>query len=312
MIVDKLKEVQLVRESAALKIDAQERTFQRYDKTVYVEEPFSLPITGSGTAFVESQKFFALFNEAVRMEMDSDYVKMVLKNGAEYKLPKLAESTDGTFKYWETNKLTKSFNADNAINLKLALGRLTSATLKNLANPMLQCIYIDADTGVSCNSMIACIDGTTVSKEAILLPPDVVMLMEGKEAQLSIVGDSFIIKIAEAFILCPVPSFDYSETAAVLRDSLPHTIEKHPVGNLFEGIKRLSAFGDFISFDKDRVIAGENFEPFSFKSAEPTFRYGAQYLLTVLPQVSHIAQSEFALLLYGDKYLFMVSPESKD
>lgn len=303
MIVDKLKEVQLVTESGAIKLDATNGIYQRFDKTVYVQEPFSVSVTGSGEAYVEASKFFSLLPETSLVELSQDYVKMTLKNKAEYKLPKMDVK-------WDTSNLPATFVQSSSINIKLASGRLTSATLKNLANPMLQCIYMDQDSGVSCNSMVACIDGTTLVKQPILLPPDVVTLMEGRESQLMVSEDgNFIIKIGEAFIVCPAPMYDYSETAEVLRNSIPASTKKYPVSGLFEEIRRLSSFGDFLSFDGNKVSVGENFEPFDFPSAEPTFRYGVQYLLTVLPQVTHISQSEFALLLYGDNFLFMVSPE---
>ena len=306
MIIDKLKEVQLVVESKALKICPSTKTFQRYDKTVYIEEPFTTQISGNREAYVEAQKFSSLFPITTRIDIEPDYVKLTLNNGAEYILPDL----DTTKVKWETDDSPKLFDESKSINIKLATGRLTSTTLKNLANPMLQCIFIDSDTGVSCNSMVACIDGTTTSNEPLLIPPDVVTLMEGREAQLMKLNEKYIIKLAEAFVICPIPNYSYSETAEVLRSSLPSTIQKYPVTGLLDEIKRLAQFGEFVSFDKTKVLVGENFEPFEFPTAEPDYNYGAQYLITILPQVSHIAQSEFALLLYGDNYLFMVSPET--
>jgi hypothetical protein len=304
MIVNQLKEVQLVTESRAVKLDSATQTLQRYDRTVYIEEPTTIKLLGSGEAYVEAVNFFALLPEAERIEIEPNLVKVTLKNKAEYKLPKLDVK-------WAQSELPKHFNISNSINIKLAAGRLTSATLKNLANPMLQCIYMDSDSGVSCNSMVACIDGTTLPDSPILLPPDIVLLMEGKESQLEVVGSNFVVKIEEAFIVCAIPQYDYTRTAEVLRKSLPKNITKYPIGPLFEEVKRLSAFGDFLSFDGERAIVKDNFEPFSFKSAIPKFKYGVQYLLTIVPQVTHIAQSEFALLLYGDNFLFMISPEEE-
>lgn len=302
MIINQLKEVQLVKESSALKLDALTQQFQRYDRTVYIEEPSPIPISGTGEAYIEAQKLFTLLPETAALTIETDCVKLVLKNKAEYKFPKLDLS-------WDSNPLPRSFNLDNSVNIKLASGRLNSATLKNLANPMLQCIYLDDMGGISCNSMVACLDGTTKTINPILLPPDIVLLMEGKESQLEIIGDNFVIKIADSFLVCPVPNYDYSQTAQILRETLPIDITKYPVNGLFEEVKRLSAFGDFLSFDGERVLVGENFEPFIFPSADTFFKYGIQYLLTVLPQVTHVAQSDFALLLYGDRFVFMVSPE---
>ena len=305
MIVNQLKEVQLVTESRAVKLDSATQTLQRYDRTVYVEEPTTIQLLGSGEAYVEALKFFTLFPDAERIEIEPNFVKLTLKNKAEYKLPMMDVR-------WEKNELPAQFNLKNSINIKLARGRLTSATLKNLANPMLQCIYMDQDSGVSCNSMVACIDGTTLPAQPILLPPDIVLLMEGKESQLEIIGQNFVVRIEEAFVVCAIPQYDYSRTADVLRKSLPKTITKYPIGFLFDAVRRLSAFGDFLSFDGEKVIVKDNFEPFKFLSAIPKFKYGAQYLLTIIPQVTHIAQSEFALLLYGDNFLFMISPEEEE
>lgn len=311
MIVDKVKEVQLVEESRVVKLSAGDNTLQRYDKTIYAVEPSPINIEGQGEAYIEAQKFFTLLPEASKVEICTNYVLLILKNGAEYKLPFMTGSRDKEIK-WATNTLPAKFDQNKSISIKMASGRLTSATLKNLANPMLQCIYVDNISGVSCNSMVACLDGTVVSPTPLLLPPDIVSLMEGRESNLAVIGNNYVVKIADAFVVCPIPEYSYAESAATLRNSLPPNITKYPVNGLLEEVKRLSSFGDYLSFDGTRVVVGENFEPFSLPSAVPEYSYAVQYLLTVLPQVTHIAQSEFALLLFGDKFLFMISPETKE
>jgi hypothetical protein len=302
MIVDKVKEVQLVPESRALKLDAATNSFQRFDKTIYAVEESKIKIQGSGEAYVEALKFFNLFPETKDIEIHTDFVLLRLKNGAEYKLPFLDVS-------WNTNELPNKFNKDNSISIKLVSGRLNSATLKNLANPMLQCIYIDNTSAVSCNSMVACLDGTATTITPLLLPPDIAPLMEGREAYLEIIDNNYVVKMGEEYVVCPIPAYDYSGVAQTLRNSLPASIKQYPVGSLYDSVRRLSMFGDKLTFDGEKVLVEENYEPFNLPSAVKEFKYGIQYLLTVLPQVTHIAQSEFALLLYGDKFLFMISPE---
>ncbi len=314
MLTAQMKEVQLVQESKVLKIDPVAKIFSRFDKTVYIKEPIAtaISITGMKPAYVEAAKFFALISEIKSIDLQQDCCHLTLSNGAEYKLPYFDIA-------WEDRNIdtTGCFST----KIKLANGRLSSATLKNLANPMLQCIYIDDATAVSCNSMVACIDGTTVSSKPLLLPPDVINFIEGQETEIFVldkqdeqgnVNTTYVFNIGQGVVYVPAPSLDYKETADVLRDSLPENIERYPVGTLFDSLKRLSASHETVVFTQDRVVADEDFEPFNFPKANSSFQFNIQNLLSVIQQTKYIAQSEYALLLYGDKFLFMISPETTD
>lgn len=302
MLVDKMKEVQLVAESKILKINPIEKSFSRFDKTVYIKEPIasSLTVSGEKIGYVEASKFFALYSELKSIDLGSDCCHATLKNGAEYKLP-----------YFDLSWEDQNVDIANAYStsIKLASGRLSSATLKNLANPMLQCIYIDEATAVSCNSMVACIDGTVTSNEPLLLPPDIISLIEGNEVTLYVIDTTYVLKVGDATVYVPVPGVDYKETADTLRGALPEQIQRFPVGTLFDSLKRLSSSHDIVSFKPDRVIADADFEPFEFPTANENYMYNIESLLSVISQAKHIAQSDYALLLYGDQFLFMVSPE---
>lgn len=305
MLVDKMKDIQLVAESKVLKIDPKEKVFSRFDKTVYIKEPIpaTIQVSGQGPNYVEAGKFFTLFGEIQKIDLLQDYCHLTLKNGAEYKLPYLLTSWD--------DKAT-SLPATPAATIKLANGRLSSATLKNLANPMLQCIYVDDATAVSCNSMVACIDGTVTSGEPLILPPDIISLIEGSEASIYIDNGNYALKVGDAIVLVPIPGLDYTETAELLRGTLPENIERFPVGTLFDSLKRLSSQAEYVTFKPDRVQAGDNYEPFDFPKANQNYTYNIQNLLSVIQQAKNIAQSDYALLLYGDQFLFMISPEPTD
>lgn len=303
MLVDKMKEVQLVAESKALKIDPIRRIFSRFDKTVYIEEPISqdILVKGDKIVYIEASKFFALLQMIKSISIEENCCLLVLTNNAEYSLPFLTL-------VWEE----QSFNKDEAtvsVPIKMAAGRLSSATLKNLANPMLQCVYIDEVTAVSCNSEVACIDGNVVSTTPLILPPDVLDLVEGKETTINIVGDNYVMQIGEAFVFVPIPQLDYAETAKTLRSRLPEGAAKYPVGTLVDSLKRLSTFGDYVVFDGEKVLCGVDYEPFTFPTAVKEYQYNIQFLLTVLPQVRTITQIEGVMLAYGDQFLFMISAE---
>ena len=145
-----------------------------------------------------------------------------------------------------------------------------------------------------------------------ILPPDIISLIEGSEVNIYIDNGNYALKVGEAVILVPVPGIDYKETADVLRGSLPENIDRYPVEKLFDSLKRLSSQSDYVVFKQDRVQAGENYEPFNFPKANPEYVYNIQNLLSVIQQAKHIAQSDYALLLYGDQFLFMISPEPTD
>lgn len=305
MLTSKMKDIQLVAESKVLKIDPIQKAFSRFDKTVFIKEPIptTIAVSGKEPKYVEASTFFALFDEVTQINLTDDNCQLVLKNAGEYKLPYLLLSWDDK----DTNLPTTP-----AATIKLVDGRLSSATLKNLANPMLQCIYVDDETAVSCNSMVACIDGTVTSPQPLILPPDIISLIEGSEVNIYIDNGNYALKVGEAVILVPVPGIDYKETADVLRGSLPENIDRYPVEKLFDSLKRLSSQSDYVVFKQDRVQAGENYEPFNFPKANPEYVYNIQNLLSVIQQAKHIAQSDYALLLYGDQFLFMISPEPTD
>lgn len=307
MLTDKMKEVQLVQESKLLKISPQQRTFSRYDKTVFIIEPIpsTLNISGEKDAYIEAGKFFALFPELTSIEVCNDYCHLTLKNGAEYKLPFYPVA-------WQDQ--AEDLPDTPTATIKLAAGRLSSATLKNLANPMLQCIYIDEATAVSCNSMVACIDGTVTSETPLLLPPDIISIIEGSESNIYIIGDNYVITIGDGKVFVPIPKLDYKESADILRGALPlpEEVKKYPVSTLLDSLKRLSASHDVITFTEDRILADEDYEPFNFPTANSDYSYNIQSLLSVAGQTTSIAQSDYALLFYGDQFLFMVSPETNE
>lgn len=303
MIVNKMHEIQLVQESKVVKIEPTHKMLSRYDKTVYIIEPLpaEIDVQGSKPGYVEAAQFFNLLGAAKTISLEESHCHVTLTNGAEYELPYFTVE-------WE-DRPYDGFPPETA-TVKLASGRLSSATLKNLANPLLQCIYVDDATAVSCNSMVACIDGTVTSQAPLLLPPDIISLIEGSEVNLHIVNnDTYLLKIGDGVIYVPIPGLDYAEMADTLRAALPEQINRYPVAGLFDSLKRLSASHETVVFKKDRVQADKDYEPFDFPEANEDYSYNIQYLLSVLQQVKNIAQSEFALLLYGDQFLFMVSPE---
>ena len=306
MLVDKMKELPLVKESAVLKIDPIRRLFSRYDKTVYISEKIDpkLTVKGNQEAYVQAQNFFSLFAELSSIDITDTLCHLTLKNGAEYDLPFIDVS-------WDNKEFTLDTPPDATI--KLESGRLSSATLKNLANPMLQCIYIDSASAVSCNSMVACIDGNTTSRTPLTLPPDIINIIEGTQFDIRIIDGNYVLAMNNGVISVPIPGVDYAETAETLRDSLPvNQLPEVPVKGLIDSLKRLSTFSDQVVFESDRVYAGDNFEPFNFPTANNQFIYSIQNLLSVLPFVRTIAQSDYALLLRGDKFVFMISPESDE
>lgn len=308
MLVDKMKEVQLVSESKLLKIDPIAKMLSRYDKTVYIKEPLvsSIQLTGTEPKYVEAAKFFNLLPEMASVQLTDTSCDITLKNGAKYKLAYYLTSWDD---FYSELDLSKAYTT----TIKLAAGRLSSATLKNLANPVLQCIYVDDATAVSCNSMVACIDGTVTTAVPVILPPDIISIIEGTEAKLSVIDNSvYMLSIGDGFVYVPIPQLDYSDAAATLRNALPTDPQKYPVASLFDSLKRLSSSHETVVFDGTRVVADEDFEPFEFPAANPYFVYNIQNLLSVVQQTKNMTQTDFALLFYGDKFLFMVSPEPID
>lgn len=253
MILDKIKAIPFVDESSAVKITSMDgkTSLERTDKVTWAQE--FMPLRSENiSCYVEAKPFFALLPEIASMK-ETTCLEITLKNGAEYELPFVDVS-------WETVEMPETYHD----RILFKIGDLMLTTLRNLIKPELQCIWFDEAGAVSTDILSACISTDVRSAHPFLLPLDVQELVLNKLAEVNAKTETLFIKGADFNIAVMKPeSTDtwYDD----LRGMIIGDAQFVPTSKLFESVKRLEIFADYLAFDGAVVKAGSNYEPFEFK-----------------------------------------------
>lgn len=293
-MLEKIKAIPFVDESVAVKVTSVDGRIylERTDKVVWAQEKTAIRADGI-SCYVEAKAFFALFDDIAELSQ-STCLKVKLKNGAEYELPFIAVE-------WDTVEMPTEYH--DRILFKIEDLMLT--TLRNLIKPDLQCIWIDNRGAVSCDIISACISDKVKSQHPFLLPLDVQELVVGKLAGVNASGDTLFIDGTDFSIVVKKPEASdawYDD----LREMLEGDISFVPVGALAESMKRLMVFGDYVSFDGVKAIAGSNFEPFSFKDLGDS-PYEIEKVMKILSVSTAIGELNSNLILKNDGAMFLIS-----
>lgn len=296
-MLEKIKEVPFIDESAAVKLTSVEGklVLERYDKVIWAREETKLEVDTSINCYVEAEKFFVLFPNIKALEQGT-CLTVTLKNGAVYELPFLDVS-------WETQEMPEEFN--NTITF--ALDDLMLCTLKNLIKPELQCIYIDKEGAVSCNFISACISTAVKADEGFLLPPDVQALVNGRVCKVNVGEDKLYFRASDFSIITSKPVHEEEDWWESLRGMISEADKFTKATPLVDGMKRLGMFSDYVSFDGEKVISGENFEPFKFKNIEDR-KYEIERLNRILTTAEEITEDNENLVFKNSNCKFLVSP----
>lgn len=298
-MLEKIKEVPFIDESSAVKVMSSRLgttlLLERTDKVVWGKERIPLVSTGID-CYVEADKFYSLLPEIESLSQDTCLV-ITLKNGAKYELPFLPVS-------WEPQEMPETYEA----NILFKLDDLMLCTLSNLIKPDLQCIWVDSQGAVSCDFVSACVSNSIKSEKGFLIPPDVQQLINGKQCDVSVdeVGKHIYFE-GEDFVLATTMPEIVDEWWTTLREMLAADVSYIPVANLDVSLKRLKMFGDYVSFEGDKVVSNTNFEPFQFKDITGK-KYEIEKILKLLDSVGSIAENGGNLNFKNDKSIFMVSP----
>lgn len=297
-MLEKIKEVPFIEESRAIKVGVQEGKLylERNTRVIWASEKIDLDVEGLN-CYVEADKFFNLLPE-IKYMRQTTCLEVQLKNGARYDLPFLTVS-------WETLEMP----AEEGETINFKLNDLMLCTLKNLVKPELQCIYIDNEGAISCDFISACITDIVKSSEPILLPPDVQELTDGRICRVTIKNDNLYISTENFNIITAKPSLseEAKQDFVGLRAMSDGAHGYVDVTKLQEALKRLVMFGDFISFKADKVIAGENFEPFAFARELPELKYEIESMRKIVLTASEITELEGNLILKNTSSRFLVS-----
>lgn len=294
-MLEKIKEVPFIDESAAVKLISNEGKLflERNDRVIWASEKTEVPANDIN-CYVEAEKFFALLPNIKTMTQGT-CLEVELKNGAKYELPFLTVS-------WETQEMPTEY--PNTITFKLA--DLMLCTLKNLVKPELQCIYIDEQGAVSCDFISACITDTVKSNVPFLLPPDIQTLVDGRLCKVAVDDAKIYVQAADFNIITTKPTIGQEPWWESLRAMLSGVQGFTKTEKLQEGLKRLVLFGDYIRFDGTRVVSGENFEPFNFKDLG-TNDYEIERLNKILDTASEISEENSNLVLKNTTSKFLIS-----
>lgn len=295
-MLEKIKEVPFIDESAAVRVKSIEgkTVLERNDRVIWASEETTLQSEGID-CYVEAEKFLTLLPE-VKSLYQGECLVLTLKNDAKYELPFLSVS-------WETPEMATEY--ENTIMFKL--DDLMLCTLKNLVKPELQCIYIDEAGAVSCDFVSACISDTVRASQSILLPPDVQALVNGRQCKVHIDDDKIYILSSDFKIITPKPTMSEDRWWEGLRQmvaAIPCLVNSE---KLAESLKRLVMFGDYISFNDNKVWTGTNFEPFEFVSM-PSSKYEIEKVAKVLTTANKITADEGNLIFMNESSKFLVSP----
>ena len=297
-MLETIKEIPFIDESSAVRVlatDSGKIVLERNDRVIWAREQTALE-SPNIDCYVEADKFFTLLPE-IKSLVQSTCLEVTLKNGARYELPFLEVS-------WETQEMPENYS--DSITFKLS--DLVLCTLNNLIRPELQCIYIDQDGAVSCDFVSACISNDVKASKAFLLPPDVQALVDGRLCKVEVTEDKIFIKSSDFEIITSKPAMEegdewYNDLRAIISGATSFKTAEA----LTESLKRLAMFADHIKFDGEKVIAGENYEPFAFEDLA-----GAQYEIEKVAKVASIAGQITAkdgnLIFKNDKSTFVVSP----
>lgn len=299
-MLEKIKEIPFIDESSAVRIKtlaSGKVTLERNDKVLWGSETVSIEHTAEVDCYVEASKFFNLLPEIKSIEQSTCLV-VTLNNNARYELPYIDVS-------WETQTMPETY-ADT-VNFKLA--DLMLCTLNNLIKPELQCIYIDTEGAVSCDFVSACISKEVRTTTPFLLPPDVQALVDGRSCKVQIEGDKIYIQASDFNIVTTKPTSGEEPWWEQLRAMVfgPEAVEFKNATTLKDSLKRLSMFNDYISFNGEKVIAGENYEPFNFTDLG-NMQYEIEKVNKVLTTTESIAEKEGNLLFKNENSIFLVSP----
>lgn len=306
-MLEKMKEIPFIDESAAVKLTSNEDgsvSLERNDRVVWAKEICRFRQNPTGiSCYVEASKFFALIDEIDTLEQTTCLI-VKLKNRAKYELPFLDVS-------WEQpSDLPEIFDGQ----IDFDLSDLMISTLKNLVKPELQCILIDPAGAVSCDFVTACFSRKLRFPVRFLLPADLQPLVDGKHCSVSIT-DKIYIRANGIEIVTAAPTIEDMEMWETLRGMVAESPEATFDGSqLLESLKRLQLFGDYVSFDGERVKSGANFEPFPFPPFDDNAGgaaenlYEIEKLMKILSTAKAVSESHCNVVLSNDSSTFLVSP----
>lgn len=310
-MLELMKEVGFIKESKAIKLYKSEEgkvIGERYDKVTYLREVLGFNLEGEGECYVEASQLILLFPFISRAEIKENYLWVILKNGAEYKLPYL----DVEFEAPVMGQMSLQIQGEIDFSI------LKKTTLQNLVKPEMRCIYVDKKGAVSCNFLQGTVDEGITSVEPILLPPDLVDYIQEGRVEIYKGNDVlFYTNSNTKFIWSPTGDFTEEEepwyesiyNQAKESEGIEFSLMQNEIE---ESLKRLSIFGKEAVFNSTRVIVGNSYEPVSIPTAKGQV-FNLEEVIPVIGQAKKMAISESGtMFLKKDKVTILISAKEEE
>lgn len=313
MILDRLRELGFVKESRAVKLfnSSDGPIGDRYDRVTYLREPLpKFVLETDRPVYVEASRFIPLISFIKKATALENYLEVVLKNGAEYKLPYL----DVTFDFDVPMPTTAP-----KIDGKMDFTALKKTALQNLVKPEMRCVYVSQNGAVSCNFLQGTVDKNIkiLHGEPLLLSPDIINYLPNDAEGKIYVQDDYIFYVGDFNDMIIAPKTELSEEEdpwyeVIYTKAEGATGEYMPIpADLEEGLKRLQCFGNDVIFEQDRVVSDSNFEPIRIAGAHGG-EYEIEEVLSVLSGGKEILFKETEMYLKNGNITIMVSEKSDE
>ena len=310
-MLEAMKVIGFIPESKAVKLyrNGDVVVGERYDKVTYLSEYLNIRLDGEGVCYVEAESFLSLLPFISTAIIKENYLEVILKNEAEYKLPYM----EVEFSIPKIELLTLQISGEVDFSI------LKKTALQNLVKPEMRCIYVDDKGAVSCNFLQGTVDEGITSVEPVLLPPDLIDYIPAGHVQIYKGGDMLFYTDTESkFIWSPAGDFTESDEVPWYKSIYEQAKSSDGEGfspvqdGMEDSLKRLSLFGKEAVFNSSKVQVGNSYEPVSIPSAA-----GQVFdLEEVIPVISYAKMmtisEEGTMFLRNGKVTILVSSKEEE
>lgn len=285
IMIENIKPIAFVPESTGVRVISRGSCIYavRTDRITTIAEKLTFldNVVNNVDCIVDYNQFAALISEAKEMEQCQTYLRIVLKNGGEYKL----EFLDLTVKFPDIPELPEDAQT-KVFNFKpLSIACLQSHLSNDLRN-----VYVNSNGAYSTNFLIAAHTDQLNEEGKQLYPADILGDIAGKfqvahkDASLYVANETFILKTVQ-------PILEDEESFLLIAEMFNEQIDYQPAKQLPDQLKRIAMFDEVITFKGDKLISRCGIEPSPVTTDEP-IEFDIQPLLPVIADAEQIGFSK--------------------
>jgi hypothetical protein len=302
-MIEQIRAIPFIAESEAVKL-LPDRRVERYTRILQASEflPSQLTLSCDRPVYVEAKKFFALLAATSTVSAEPTCLTVGLQNGAVYRLPFMDVQ-------WDDMRPRPS-GAPRSVETDI-MG-LSTCILGNNMRPELQCIYMDAQGAVTCDSINACINPNVRFDEPILMLPDIQPMLWGRK--FAVLSDANLLHIeGDGFTVQIMSPEEKGDDWAMLRELAATPTEPVFKGAIEESLRRLANFGECVRFKEGKLVVGANEEPGLANMDSGNVEFKIASLTKLLPYATKLALAGTNIHLYDAAGMqFIVSGEETE